>query len=67
MINSMGDKITAKETMIKAGVPVVPGGEGLLADFNQGKNAGKRNWLPGDFKGDGRWWWQRYARCMGRS
>ena len=25
MINSMGDKITAKETMIKAGVPVVPG------------------------------------------
>jgi acetyl-CoA carboxylase, biotin carboxylase subunit len=30
MINSMGDKITAKETMIKAGVPVVPGGEGLL-------------------------------------
>ncbi len=28
MINSMGDKITAKETMIKAGVPVVPGGRG---------------------------------------
>ena len=25
MINAMGDKITAKETMIKAGVPVVPG------------------------------------------
>ena len=25
MINGMGDKITAKETMIKAGVPVVPG------------------------------------------
>jgi acetyl-CoA carboxylase biotin carboxylase subunit len=30
MINRMGDKITAKETMIKAGVPVVPGVEGLL-------------------------------------
>ena len=30
MINSMGDKVTAKETMIKAGVPVVPGGGGLL-------------------------------------
>ena len=30
MINSMGDKVTAKETMIKAGVPVVPGVEGLL-------------------------------------
>ena len=34
MINSMGDKITAKETMIKAGVPVVPGGEGLLRDID---------------------------------
>jgi len=34
MINSMGDKITAKETMIKAGVPVVPGGEGLLQDLH---------------------------------
>ncbi|MES2431167.1 MAG: acetyl-CoA carboxylase biotin carboxylase subunit [Bacteroidota bacterium] len=30
MINAMGDKVTAKETMIKAGVPVVPGVEGLL-------------------------------------
>jgi acetyl-CoA carboxylase biotin carboxylase subunit len=30
MINSMGDKVTAKETMIKAGVPVVPGIEGLV-------------------------------------
>jgi acetyl-CoA carboxylase biotin carboxylase subunit len=28
----MGDKVTAKETMIKAGVPVVPGVEGLLQD-----------------------------------
>ncbi len=34
MINSMGDKVTAKETMIKAGVPVVPGGEGLLQSFD---------------------------------
>jgi acetyl-CoA carboxylase biotin carboxylase subunit len=37
MINSMGDKITAKETMIKAGVPVVPGGEGLLKDTDHAK------------------------------
>jgi acetyl-CoA carboxylase biotin carboxylase subunit len=34
MINAMGDKITAKETMIKAGVPVVPGGGGLLESLN---------------------------------
>ncbi|MFI5154588.1 MAG: acetyl-CoA carboxylase biotin carboxylase subunit [Chitinophagales bacterium] len=37
MINSMGDKITAKETMIKAGVPVVPGGEGLLESIEHAK------------------------------
>lgn len=34
MINAMGDKITAKETMIRAGVPVVPGGEGLLQSYD---------------------------------
>jgi acetyl-CoA carboxylase biotin carboxylase subunit len=36
-IRSMGDKITAKETMIKAGVPVVPGGEGLLESVENAK------------------------------
>src|SRR4051794_10136986 len=41
MINSMGDKITAKETMIKAGVPVVPGGEGLLESVDQAKGLAK--------------------------
>ena len=35
MINSMGDKITAKETMIKAGVPVIPGSDGLLQSLEQ--------------------------------
>jgi acetyl-CoA carboxylase, biotin carboxylase subunit len=37
MINAMGDKITAKETMIKAGVPVVPGGGGLLDSADEAK------------------------------
>jgi acetyl-CoA carboxylase biotin carboxylase subunit len=32
-IRAMGDKITAKETMIKAGVPVVPGSDGLVHDI----------------------------------
>jgi acetyl-CoA carboxylase biotin carboxylase subunit len=32
-IRSMGDKITAKETMLKAGVPCIPGSEGLLTDL----------------------------------
>ncbi|MCX6205218.1 MAG: acetyl-CoA carboxylase biotin carboxylase subunit [Bacteroidetes bacterium] len=41
MINKMGDKITAKETMIKAGVPVVPGGKGLLESIEEAKELAK--------------------------
>jgi acetyl-CoA carboxylase biotin carboxylase subunit len=41
MINAMGDKITAKETMIKAGVPVVPGSGGLLESVAQAKELAK--------------------------
>jgi len=36
MINSMGDKSNAKATMIKNGVPCVPGSEGLLENVAQG-------------------------------
>jgi acetyl-CoA carboxylase biotin carboxylase subunit len=46
MINSMGDKITAKETMIKAGVPVVPGGEGLLQSVDEAKGLAKNMGYP---------------------
>lgn len=37
-INAMGDKATAKETMKKAGVPVVPGSEGLLQSLDEAKS-----------------------------
>jgi len=40
-IRKMGDKITAKETMIKAGVPVIPGSEGLVRDGKQGRKLAK--------------------------
>ena len=46
MINSMGDKITAKETMIKAGVPVIPGGEGLLESLDEAKRIAKEVGYP---------------------
>ena len=46
MINKMGDKITAKETMIKAGVPVVPGGEGLLENIGAAKKLAKEIVYP---------------------
>ncbi|MFK7901154.1 MAG: acetyl-CoA carboxylase biotin carboxylase subunit [Cyclobacteriaceae bacterium] len=36
MINGMGDKATAKSTMKKAGVPTIPGSEGLLEDWKSG-------------------------------
>ena len=35
MINRMGDKATAKATMKAAGVPCVPGSEGILEDYNE--------------------------------
>ncbi|MCO4293596.1 acetyl-CoA carboxylase biotin carboxylase subunit [Solitalea sp. MAHUQ-68] len=36
MINSMGDKASAKETMKNAGVPTIPGSDGLLSDVKEG-------------------------------
>ena len=46
MINAMGDKITAKETMIKAGVPVVPGGQGLLESVEHAKGIAQEIGYP---------------------
>jgi acetyl-CoA carboxylase, biotin carboxylase subunit len=40
-IRKMGDKITAKETMVKAGVPCIPGSDGLLKDIKHGKKLAK--------------------------
>ncbi len=46
MIRSMGDKANAKETMKKAGVPVVPGSEGIIKDLNHAKKLGKEVKYP---------------------
>lgn len=46
MIRSMGDKMTAKETMIKAGVPVIPGSEGLLESLDEAKKLAKEMGYP---------------------
>ena len=35
MINQMGDKASAKATMKAAGVPTIPGSEGILNDFEE--------------------------------
>lgn len=46
MIDKMGDKATAKSTMIEAGVPCVPGSEGILEDFEQAKKVAKEIGYP---------------------
>jgi acetyl-CoA carboxylase biotin carboxylase subunit len=45
-IRCMGDKITAKETMVKAGVPVVPGSGGLLGSVEEAKQIAKEIGYP---------------------
>lgn len=46
MIRKMGDKITAKETMIAANVPVVPGSGGLLQSVEEAKKLAKEMGYP---------------------
>ncbi|NND16603.1 MAG: acetyl-CoA carboxylase biotin carboxylase subunit [Eudoraea sp.] len=45
-IDKMGDKATAKETMKEAGVPVIPGSEGLLKDIKDAKKTAKKVGYP---------------------
>ena len=46
MIDGMGDKASAKATMIAAGVPCVPGSEGLLKDLKDGHKVAKKIGYP---------------------
>jgi acetyl-CoA carboxylase biotin carboxylase subunit len=46
MITAMGDKALAKETMKKAGVPVVPGSEGVLKSAGEGVEVAKGIGFP---------------------
>jgi len=46
MINAMGDKASAKDTMKKAGVPIVPGSDGLVEDVKELKKIAKHVGYP---------------------
>lgn len=46
MINAMGDKATAKATMKKAKVPVIPGSDGLITTKTDGKKIAKKIAYP---------------------
>ncbi|MBE1292759.1 MAG: acetyl-CoA carboxylase biotin carboxylase subunit [Shimia sp.] len=45
-IRIMGDKITAKDTMIKLGVPCVPGSDGGVPDLDAAKKLGEEMGYP---------------------
>ncbi|MCB0711632.1 MAG: acetyl-CoA carboxylase biotin carboxylase subunit [Ignavibacteriae bacterium] len=45
-ISSMGDKSVAKETMRKAGVPVVPGSKGAVATLEEARKIGEESGYP---------------------
>jgi acetyl-CoA carboxylase biotin carboxylase subunit len=45
-IAGMGDKATAKSTMLAAGVPCIPGSKGLLKDVNDAKTNAKKIKYP---------------------
>lgn len=46
MIDAMGDKASAKETMKKAGVPIIPGSDGLLKDVEHANKIAKEIKYP---------------------
>ena len=46
MIDSMGDKASAKKTMENAGVPCIPGSEGILKDLDEAKSVAKKIKYP---------------------
>jgi acetyl-CoA carboxylase biotin carboxylase subunit len=46
MIDKMGDKSNAKDTMKKAGVPTIPGSDGLLSNFADGIKLAKKIGYP---------------------
>lgn len=45
-IDKMGDKATAKATMKKAGIPTIPGSEGLLKDVEDARKTAKKMGYP---------------------
>ena len=46
VIRRMGDKAEARRTMIAAGVPVVPGSEGVVADVEEARGVAERIGYP---------------------
>jgi acetyl-CoA carboxylase biotin carboxylase subunit len=46
MIDKMGDKASARATMMEAGVPCIPGSDGILEDYNECLKVAKEMGFP---------------------
>jgi acetyl-CoA carboxylase biotin carboxylase subunit len=62
MIDRMGDKASAKATMIEAGVPCVPGSVGILESYEQAAELADQFGYP--VESNSWWWWKRNARGL---
>ncbi len=51
----MGEKSTARQTMKKAKVPILPGSDGVIERRGRGAGVGEEGWLSGDPEGGGGW------------
>jgi acetyl-CoA carboxylase biotin carboxylase subunit len=60
MIEAMGDKASAKQTMLDAGVPCVPGSPGIRK-FGRCCKGCQQNKIPCNDEGHCWWRWQGYA------
>ncbi len=69
MIETMGDKATAKATMIASGVPVVPGSEGIVENAAEAKKIADSIGYPVILKATAGGWrsWDAYRTQIRRS
>ena len=62
----MGEKSTARQTMKKAKVPILPGSDGVIANEGEALEWARSGWVSGDFEGGGRGWRARDAHLPKR-
>lgn len=64
LISLMGDKAKAKETMKNAGVPVVPGSDGILQNEEQAEKLAEKIGYPVILKASSRRWRKGYTNSL---
>ena len=64
LIELLGNKSKAKETMKNAGVPVVPGSNGLIKSKEEAISLAEEIKYPVMLKASSGRWWKRYSYCI---